>query len=80
MLAKAKYLVNLKSKDLLMIPKKKKPSDSGLPVGHIQPRAEGMRSLGDEGWLLVADAPGSRVPAHGASETPAEKWGSPWLF
>ena len=37
MLAKAKYLVILKSKDLLMIPKKKKkkPYDSGLPVGHI---------------------------------------------
>lgn len=36
MLAKAKYLVILKSKDLLMIQKKKKIlSDSGLPVGHI---------------------------------------------
>lgn len=39
-----------------------------------------MRSVGDEGWLLVADAPGSKAPAHGASETPAEKWGSSWLF
>ena len=38
MLAKSKYLVILKSKDLLVIQKKKIPSDSGLPVDHVQLR------------------------------------------